>query len=144
MCILESVRTFFKDCPFLKEAPLGIEYLGARPCGYTIDAVPSAAVMANYLDGSSLRQFVFVFASRELFGTQEDNLENAAFYERLTDWIEEQNRAQNLPVLPIGKDALSLAATSGGYVQQTGAREARYQIQCRLNYYQGVKDDVKK
>lgn len=138
MSILESIREYFSGCPFLKIGPLGVDYLGEQTSGYAIDAVPVSSVVKTYLDGSTLRQFAFVFAGREPYGTQEDNLQNAAFYERLSDWLEAQNRAGRLPELPPGKEALSLVPAGCGYVMTNGARDARYQIQCKLNYFQGV------
>lgn len=137
MSILESIYAYMLDCPLLEPGEMGVNYLGSRPHAYTVDSVPVSSVVKRYLDGSSIRQFLFVFAGREIYGgEQEENLENAEFYEKLCGWLERQSRARSLPELGDGKRALSIKVLTGGYIMAAGTREARYQIQCRLDYHQ--------
>lgn len=137
MSILESVYRFILGCPFLRDGPVGVDYLGAHHRAYSVDAVPGTSIVKQFTDGSSQRQFLFVFASREPYGgSQRENLENAEFYEKLSEWLETQSRSRNLPEMDDGKEAISIEVLTGGYVLNTGTREARYQIQCKLNYLQ--------
>lgn len=137
MSILASVYQYFRNCPFLRPGEIGVNYLGSRPRCYTVDSVPVSSIVKRFTDGSSKRQFLFVFAGREPYsGEQEENLDNAEFYEKLCEWLETQNRARNLPEMEDGKEALTIKALTGGYIMAANPTQARYQIQCRLEYLQ--------
>lgn len=137
MSIIEAVRTYLCACPLLKDGKMNVDYLGAEPTEYTVDSVPVGEVVTSYVDGSSERQFEFIFASREAYGPQVLlQLENAGFYEQFSAWIEEQNRMKNFPLLDGGKEARRIEAVTGGYFFSGAANTARYQIQCRLTYFQ--------
>ncbi|MEE0980692.1 MAG: chloramphenicol resistance protein, partial [Acutalibacteraceae bacterium] len=65
MTIIESVKNFIMTCPFLAElARVNVDFLPENPDTYSIEEVPSQIIIKEYLDGSSERQFVFVFAAR--------------------------------------------------------------------------------
>lgn len=137
MNIIQSLRDFFMECPYLKEGRFNIDFLGPGPCEYTIDAVPTSPVIRQYSDGGSLRQFVFVFASREEYGLDVlQSIDNSAFYEDLQAWVEEQSARRILPELGPGRTAQGIEVLSSAYLYQGGPNTARYQIQCRLVYYQ--------
>lgn len=138
MSIIESVRAYFCACPHLKDGKMNVDYLGAAPTTYTIDAVPSNGVIKEYTDGGRLRKFLFVFASREYYGENVRNqLSNSGFYEGLAQWIEEQSEAGNLPELKQGLTPQKIEVLSTGYMFDADERNARYQMQCRLIYYDG-------
>lgn len=137
MSILESIRTYFCTCPYLKDGKFNADYLGSRPTEYTVDAVPAGEVVQTYVDGSSVRRFEFVFASCEAYGSSVlKNLENAGFYEQVSGWIQQQSRAGNLPQLSGGRVAQRLETRTGGYLFDGAEDAARYQIQCALTYFQ--------
>ena len=116
---------------------MNVDYLGAEPTEYTVDGVPSGEVLKTYVDGSSIRQFTFIFASREFYGASVMlQLENAGFYQQFSEWIQKQNKKKNFPVLDGGKEAREIAVVTGGYLFSGSADTARYQIQCRLTYFQ--------
>ena len=80
--IIETVRDWIAGCPLVEEnAILGVDRLGADPIGYTVDTVPCDPVASQYVDGSQRRQFLFVFASRNLYSDTAQNLTNSAFYD---------------------------------------------------------------
>ena len=66
------------------------------------------------------------------------SLANSGFYESLAAWLESQTRAGDLPVLPKGKKAQAIEAQSTGYLFTSGPDTGKYQIQCRLQYFQEV------
>jgi hypothetical protein len=135
MTVSESVRDYFLQCPLLRDGVFNIEHLGINQVEYTIESVPANPIVTQYIDGTSVRQYVFVFASREFFGADVwENVENNDFYERLCDWIECQNFAGNLPVLSDDMQSESMSVTSSFYVFEQDTNMARYQIQCKLLY----------
>lgn len=137
MSLMDSLYSYMLTCPFLKEGAVGVDYLGAHHRSYSIEQVPGSTIVKQYSSGDSIRQLGFNFAGREPYGKSEaENLDNSAFYEQLGQWLEQQSRQGVLPELDEGQHAQSIEVLTGGYVLDTGTSEARYQIQCRLNYYQ--------
>ena len=135
--IIKSVRDFFLSCPLLKDGKLNVDYLGAEPTEYVIEGTPVADIARQYTDGASLRRYHFIFGSREYYGSElQTNLENNGFYEQLAEWIEGESRAGNLPRLGNGKAAQRLEVLSTGYLFDANGKDARYQIQCALLYFQ--------
>lgn len=140
MTIIESVKNYISKCPLLCDFKrLCVDFLSEDTETYSIEETPSETILRAYVDGSSERQFVFVFAAR-LFYSEEvrNNIENSGFYEEFAEWLEEQTEADNLPTLEAGKTATKIEAMSSGYLFDISGdlTNARYQIQCRLIYDQ--------
>lgn len=136
--IINDIRKFIKEyCPLVDGAKINVNYLGEKARRYTLEQEPVSYIIKRYTDGGSVRQLVFVFASRELFGEEErENLEISRFYEELAEWFDKTSEDGILPELAEGKTALRLEALTGGYLISNDQRTARYQIQCRLIYRQ--------
>ena len=100
--------------------------------------MPCREEIKRYLDGSSLRQFLFTMSSREFKGEDiQQNTDNLAFYEAFAGWVLQQDRSGNLPALGDGRTSRKIEVTTSGYpflVDEQGT--ARYQIQLRLEYFQ--------
>lgn len=138
MAIIESIRDFIAGCPLLKNGVLlNVDRLGATEIEYTVDGEITNPVLRQYTDGSSLRQFEFVFASRERYGADTlQNIANSGFYEDFADWIETQSNTGNLPKLDKYRVPQYIEVLSGGYVFDSDDSTARYQIQLKFVYYQ--------
>lgn len=136
--IIEKVREYILKCPLLDElARLNVDYLGVEPVEYTIDSQPTTPVLKRYTDGGVLKQYVFVFGSREYYGPDVlQNLENNGFFERFAEWVEEQSEKGNLPELGGNRKAISMEVLTSGYLFSASEDNARYQIQMRLIYYE--------
>ena len=119
-----------------------MDYLGVHPTEYSIDCVPAKKEVKAYIDGSALCQYVFTFGSVEKYGSDvETNIENSGFYENFVGWLKEKSLKKELPSLGCGRNALGIEAESEGYVIDARENVARYQIQCRLLYFErGVKE----
>lgn len=138
MTIVESVKNYILGCPLLSDLKrLNIDFLPENPDTYSIEGVPAQEIIKTNIDGSTERQFVFVFAAR-LFYSEEvrNNIENSGFYEQFSAWLEEQTESDNLPELTGGRTATKIEAMSSGYLYDIAGdfTNARYQIQCRLIY----------
>lgn len=138
MTIVESVKNFILTCPLLDDLKrLNIDFLPEDPDTYSIEGIPAPEKIATYLDGSTERQFVFVFAARLYYSEEvRNNIENSGFYEKFAEWLEKQTEADNLPILDEGRTASKIEAMSSGYLYDIAGdlTNARYQIQCRLIY----------
>lgn len=136
--IIDAIKKYIeKECPLVSGKKIKVNNLGENPTvSLTIDQLPCIPIIKRYVDGSTQRQFQFVFASREEYDSQEwKQIEAAQFYENLQEWFEEQSANKTLPVLENGLFALRLEVLSSGYLISSDAKTARYQIQCRLIYY---------
>ena len=139
MTLVGSVREFIKKCPYLDEfaKSINVEFLGEEFTSYTLETVPSETVIKRFINGDSIKQFIFIFASRECYGSDVmQNIENSQFYEQFADWIYRENLNGNLPVLSGDKEAMSLEVSTLGYPVQTGIDTAQYQIQLKLKYFE--------
>jgi hypothetical protein len=138
MKIIESVKNFILTCPYLADlAAVNVDFLPDSPDTYSVEGVPANSVIETYLDGSQVRQFVFVFASRFYYSDEtRNNLENSGFYEAFSDWLDEQTKTGNLPIMREGLTPSKIEAMSSGYLFDVSGdlSNARYQIQCRLIY----------
>ena len=141
MSIIEAVRSFLRTCPLLAGERLNVDFLPEEAKTYSIDVVPCRAILEEYIDGSSLRQFLFVISSREFHGQElKTNVGNLAFYEQLGDWMEAQSRATILildnSITGMTGHQDKIEVLTSGYALSSDAKTARYQIQCRLVYGQ--------
>lgn len=137
--IIQAIYDFMRGCPLLDEdGKVRVNFLGEEPIEYVIEEVPAEPIVKLYIDGSSIRQVLFIFGSREDYDKNAiQNMVSSGFYERLSGWFEEQTQNDNLPILPEGMTALSVEAITTAYAMEADelGKTARYQIQCRLEYY---------
>lgn len=135
--IIKSLWDYFLACPLTGDRKLNVDYLPEKGVQYSIDTTPATEIIKTYTDGSSIRQYLFVFRSVNEYGNDElQNLANSGFYEQFAEWLEQQSRGGNFPELPEGKTPIKIEAQSTGYLFTTGPDVGKYQIQCRLQYLQ--------
>lgn len=134
--IIDALEKYFIGCELLKDGALRVDYLGEKPVEYTIEVLPCDPVVKRYLGGSTVRQYLFAFGSREFYSQERlQNIQNCAFYELLADWVETRSMSGILPELPDGMEAQQLEVVSSGYLFDGSMTNARYQIQLRLLYF---------
>lgn len=134
--IIDALEKYFIGCELLKDGALRVDYLGEKPVEYTIEVLPCDPVAKRYLGGSTVRQYLFAFGSREFYSQERlQNIQNSAFYELLADWVETRSMSGILPELPDGMEAQQLEVVSSGYLFDGSMTNARYQIQLRLLYF---------
>lgn len=137
--IIDKLIIFFETCPYIdSNSPINTDYLGDEIGTYSVDGTPAETILTTYLDGSTERQLMFDFTSREAVDIY-NNQDNALFYENLTNWVEEQNELGNLPELEYPLEAESLEVITYGYADQISANKAIYVIQMKLKYLKFIK-----
>lgn len=136
--IIEEIRRFMRTCPYLNgNKRINVDFLPDKAIEYTIDAVPSQTLVKRYADGGKVKQFVFTFASKEKYGPEVIvNMENNGFYEKVSNWIENESENNNLPNLNDEKESMYMEVLDSGYLFQADENKARYQMQLRLVYYE--------
>lgn len=140
--IIDAIRNFIRQCPYLQEfngaIKVNVDYLAGEPTAYSVEEVPTEPIIKKYVDGSTRRQYAFIFTSRESYGADVlQNISNSGFYEDFAKWLEESSINGNFPVLGENKESIRIESITTGYTFQTDENSARYQIQCRLIYNQG-------
>lgn len=135
--IIKSIEEYMLKCPFLKDGRFHVNYLGVDAINYTIDTVPTQSTIKRYADGGVLKQYNFIFASRETYGADRiKSIESSGFYEALESWFEEKTLQNDLPILTKERTPQLIETLSSGFISQADEKTARYEIQCRLVYYE--------
>ncbi|MCR1952874.1 chloramphenicol resistance protein [Clostridium sp. DSM 100503] len=137
--IIDALRNYIRNCPHLdtfnNAIKVNVNYLEGNPDTYSIEEVPINPIVRKYVNGDSIRQYAFIFTSREPYGIDVlQNIDNSGFYEKFADWIEEQNNKDIFPLLDNGLEPLSIEVTSTGYAFAVTEDTAQFQIQLRLKY----------
>lgn len=141
MKIIETVRKYISelDCMKVFDNAININYLAAETDSFSIEEIPVNPIVKKYVDGSSIRQFQFVFCSREPYGAEIlQNIENSNFYEDFADEIEKKNNKGILPLLAENLEAISLEILSNAYTVSVTEDTSMYQINLNFKYYKGV------
>ncbi|MCD7722692.1 MAG: chloramphenicol resistance protein [Clostridiales bacterium] len=138
MSIIEALKDFILQCPYLDELKkVNVDFLPSDPDTYSIEEEPSQAIIREFVDGSSERQFVFTFASRMTYNNEvANNISNSGFFENFQNWLEECTENDVFPELDEGLTPYKIEALSTSYLIGINGdlQNARYQIQCRLLY----------
>lgn len=140
--IIDGLRDYIRKCPCLEKfnnaVRVNVNYLADDTTTYTIEEVPTEPILKKYLDGSSKRQYNFIFASREPYGSDVlQNIANSGFYEEFVNWIENN---EELPILGNNLEALKVEVLTSAYVIAVTEDTARFQIQARLVYLKKSKE----
>lgn len=137
--IIESLRNYIRQCPYLdmfnNAIRVNVNYLEPSANTYSIEEIPIDPILKKYVNGDSIRQYAFIFTSREPYGVDVlQNIDNSGFYEKFADWIESNNNNGIFPILENGLEPLEIKVTSTGYAFAVTESTAEYQIQLRLKY----------
>ncbi|MBU3112002.1 chloramphenicol resistance protein [Clostridium lacusfryxellense] len=138
--IIESIRDFIKnmDCleMFNNAISVNVNYLEPNVDTYSIEEMPIEPILKKYVNGDSIRQYAFIFTSRNPYGSDVlQNIDNSGFYEKFADEIESKNDNEIFPVLDNNSEVREIKVTSTGYAFAVSEDTAQYQIQLRLKYY---------
>lgn len=137
MTIIESIRNYLLTCTLLGNSKINIDYLPEHAIEYSVDTTPAEQIVTRYVRGATERQYLFVVRSVNEYGSDVlQNLENSGFFESLSTWFETQTKAKTFPTLPTGMKCDKIEAQSTAYLFSTQPDTAKYQIQCRITYYQ--------
>ena len=141
--VMEGIREFVKECPCLRiyldtlKSEVNVEYLEDEEKNYSIESEPVDPVVKRYMDGSAVKQFAFIFSSRESYGREViENLSNCGFYEGFSDWLEECEKTRTYPDIGDKREVMRMRAVTTPYVFDTSESTAKYQIQVTIKYYQ--------
>ena len=138
--IIDSLRDYMRNLKcldtFNNAIRVNVNYLEPNADTYSIEEVPVEPIVKKYVNGDSIRQYAFIFTSREPYGADVlTNIDNSGFYEKLADEIEKNNNKEIFPLLDDGMETLEIKVTSTGYAFAVTEDTAQFQIQLRLKYF---------
>ena len=138
--IIDSLRNYIRELKcldtFNNAIRVNVNYLSPNTDTYSIEEIPIEPIIKTYVNGDSIRQYAFIFTSREPYGADVlTNIDNSGFYEKLADEIEENNNHDILPVLENNLEPLEIKVTSTGYAFAVTEDTAQFQIQLKLKYF---------
>lgn len=138
--IINSLRDYIRKCPHLDKfnnaIKVNVNYLEPHADTYSIEEIPTEPILKKYVNGDSIRQYAFIFTSRESYGADVlQNIDNSGFYEKFADWIENNNDNDIFPELENDLEPLEIKVTSTGYAFAVTEDTAQFQIQMRLKYF---------
>lgn len=138
--IIDSIRNYMRNLKcldtFNNAIRVNVNYLEENPDAYSIEEVPIEPILKKYVNGDSIRQYAFIFTSREPYGIDVlTNIDNSGFYEKLADEIEINNDNEVYPLLDKGLEPLKIEVISTGYAVAVTEDTAQYQIQLKLKYF---------
>lgn len=138
--IIDSIRNYMRNLEcldtFNNAIRVNVNYLEENTDTYSIEEVPISPIVKKYINGDSIRQYAFIFTSREPYGTDVlTNIDNSGFYEKLADEIERNNENGIFPLLDDGLESLMIEVTSTGYAFAVTEDTAQFQIQLKLKYF---------
>ena len=120
--IIDSLRNYMRNLKcldtFNNAIRVNVNYLEPNTDTYSIEEVPVNPIIKRYVNGDSIRQYAFIFTSREPYGVDVlTNIDNSGFYEKLAVEIESNNNNEILPILDENLEALTIEVTSTGIAQ---------------------------
>lgn len=135
--MIGRIKNFLSGCPLFSDVDININFLGEEVVSGSVDNMSGEPVIKTYTDGGTLRQFLFAVSLRQRLGQDAQiNSGAAGRLEQIGDWIENQSNHGNLPMLDSGRSPVSLEIMKTGWLEDKNADSAKYQLQCRLVYYQ--------
>ncbi|MBY6846719.1 chloramphenicol resistance protein [Clostridium botulinum] len=138
--IIDSLRNYMRELKcldtFNNAIRVNVNYLEPNIDTYSIEEIPIEPIIKTYVNGDSIRQYAFIFTSREPYGADVlTNIDNSGFYEKLANEIEKNNNNNILPVLENNLEPLEIKVTSTGYAFAVTEDTAQFQIQLKLKYF---------
>lgn len=136
MKIIEAIRNYISnlDCMSTLDNAINVNYLAGEVDNFSIEEVPCNPIVKRYLDGTAVRQFQFVFCSREPYSNEIlQNIDNSSFYEDFADEIEDKNNKGILPSLTTG-ESLKIEVISSAYTVSVTEDTSMYQINLNFKY----------
>lgn len=141
--IIECIKEYIKKCPYLNElSKINVDYLEMENNDFeywSIEKVEAPTIIKkNVLGTKTERQCQFIIASRSFINPHVDtqNIDNLNLFEKIEEWFYRNSKNGILPELNDDETAISIEATTPGYLYGTNKEYtiARYQMSCKLLY----------
>lgn len=130
----EAVWNWLLTCPHIGD----MFFNASRAEDGNTQLVPSDSLVAEYINGSSLRNYncaLSRFLSYSYDPNDDANIDAVVDLEAVADWVEQQNRARTLPEFPDGiVNEARVLPNESGYMVAQDATLAKYMLQFQIEY----------
>lgn len=136
---LNNLRSWLRTCPTIAKGKyFGADYIGEKATEYAVFSVPSTKQYRENILGQRVllprQEQNFIFAAKVPWGSDvKQNLNNLSFFQEISDWLLQMNKAKDFPEWADG-EITAIEATNTGAPVQTGTDAARYQFQIKVTY----------
>lgn len=127
---MELIKEFIETCPLLNKGKVNLDYIKEKPQSYSIDETPVEPVLNYFRDGGRRLQVQFDFSIQSNFSVLE-NIKNSKFCDDFCDWIDKQNKIDNLPKI---NEVCWIKCLGRGTILQTTETTAIYIIPMQVAY----------
>lgn len=135
--MVERLIEFLSECPQLKARGINCGYLGDDVGSCSVEMGARVYEAKRYSDGARLMKRQFVLALREIYSMDaQKNLAAAGVCGEVERWIEEMDRAGNLPKLSGFGTAKSISVVQGFRLMSAESLDARYEAELELEWYE--------
>ncbi len=137
--LLEAIKEYIEQCPFLSDIDLHIDRTDSEPVNYSIQVAGLTKIKTDVL-GNQTWQYNVLLQSREYTTDDLSRLNASNFTENFIFWIDDNNENDILPKLADNLKATQITADNGIClaVDDNGDRGI-YQIQIHLIFGREVK-----
>lgn len=133
----QGLMLYLEKCPQLKGQKFNFNFLGSKPVQWALTIPTNSPEQFTSTVGDKHNKLDFILVSVEHFGDDSaNNINNLDGFQEIKRWFERNNRNKIFPELDAGQTVTGVYAQTDGYIEDTTANLARYQIQCRVEYIQ--------
>nr|DAH72033.1 MAG TPA: Minor capsid protein from bacteriophage [Caudoviricetes sp.] len=114
---------------------INADFLGIEVNNYSLDKIPIASTIQNWIDGTSLCRDVYSFRSRNSYSSDRmNNIKNVGFFEQFENIIKSNN---NEGILPEIEGIEEIECLNCGSVTSTETNTCEMDIQIQITYKEG-------
>lgn len=135
--VIESIQEYLATCPLFAEKGLtpNVNWVDPEPDSYGIFPLPGEKVLERYPVKGGIYEYPFELQVSASNADDLARLQTQGYFEQLGDWLEEQNRNDDLPELPTNQAAIEIEALGQGYLLDQGDSDVSiYAVPCKLTY----------
>jgi hypothetical protein len=118
----------------LKESyeQLNIDFLSNEPDNYSLDKIPVAPKVNQWIIGNTLERDLYSFRSRMNYSADTiSNIENIGFYEEFEKIIKQKDDTNDLPDI---EGIQSISCLNAGTMRKANTNTAEFDIQLQIEY----------
>ena len=135
--IIESLRDYIATCQLFAQQGylLNVNWVDPTAKSYGIFPLPGDKVVEPYLNGGGMCEYPFAIQVNESNSDDIARLETQGFFEKLGDWLDEQDDLENYPTLSSNLRPFEIETLGQGYlVDQGESNVSTYEVPCKLTY----------
>ena len=130
----QGLMDYLKKCPHLAEGKFNFDFIGDE-VGYSLTIPENTPEISKDIYGNTKNRLVFHIQAVKPFGKNNDsNMSNLEIFQKLKDWLSEQNANGIYPDFGTDKIVIGVYAATDGYILGTQKESALYEIQARVEY----------